>query len=71
MSSSLHKGQEFPTLQKRMWEFWAVDKNGDKYHEYIESKSGRKSKVKKIIEAKYKFNISECIDFGMRLNDDL
>jgi hypothetical protein len=35
-------------MAKTTWEFWAVDKNGYKYHDYIHTDSSRKSKVKKM-----------------------
>ncbi len=48
------------------FEFWAIDINGNKYHEHIHSKSSRTSKVKKQIESKFSFKIIDCLDFGMR-----
>ncbi len=49
------------------YEYWAIDKDGNKHHETIKSKSTRNSKVKKEIQAKVKFDISQCLDFGFRM----
>lgn len=48
------------------FEYWGIDKNGDKFHDNISVKSRRSSKAKKLIEAKEKILISECKDFGVR-----
>lgn len=53
-------------MAKKTFEWWAIDKNKNKYHEYETSKHSRVNKVKKIIEVKYNFKIDECIDFGIR-----
>ena len=55
---------------KRTVEFWAIDKDGNKYNEYIKTKLANKKKIKLLIEQKYKFKISECIDFGFRIHID-
>ena len=52
------------------YEYWAVDKDGNKYHETFKTKSTRNSKVKAVIQSKVTFKIEECLDFGFRqLND--
>ena len=50
----------------RTFEFWAIDKNGVKWNEYIESSSVRNSKIKALITAKFGIEIDKCKDFGMR-----
>ena len=52
-----------------IFEFWAIDKDGQKYHEYIKTKSSRNSKVEKVISKKYNINIDDCLHFGMRQVD--
>jgi hypothetical protein len=52
-----------------MWEYWAIDKDGNKYHETVKTKSNRNSKVRAIIQTKVSFNIDECLDFGFRKLD--
>lgn len=52
--------------QTRTFEFWAIDKNGQKWNEYVHTKSSRNSKVRKLIAEKYKIDIEKCQDFGMR-----
>ncbi|MGK0174053.1 MAG: hypothetical protein ACI9AT_000416 [Ulvibacter sp.] len=53
-------------MARKTFEWWAIDKHGNKYHEYETPKSSRTSKVKSMIEKKYGFNILECLDFGIR-----
>jgi len=53
-------------MAKRTFEFWAIDKNGDKWNEYVTTKSSRKTKVKALIAQKYKIDIEQCKDFGIR-----
>ena len=43
-----------------------IDKNGDKWNEYVTTKSSRKTKVKALITQKYKIDIEQCKDFGLR-----
>lgn len=50
-------------------EFWAIDENGNKHNECFKTKSSRSSKVKKLIEQKYKLEIGKCYDFGFRIID--
>lgn len=52
-----------------MWEYWAVDKDGNKYHETIKTKRNTNSKVRAAIQTKVSFNIEECLDFGFRKLD--
>lgn len=60
----------FETPQERHWEFWAVDENGDKHHEWFKCKAGRRSKVEKFIEKNYLIKISTCLDFGVKLIEE-
>lgn len=53
-------------MAKRTFEFWAIDKNGGKWHEYVTTKKSRKTKVKAFISQKYKIDIEQCKDFGLR-----
>ena len=53
-------------MAKRTFEFWAIDKNGHKWNEYVTTKSSRNTKVKALIAKKYKIDIDQCNDFGMR-----
>ena len=53
-------------MAKITYEFWAISESGDKYHEYITTKSSRESKVKTQITEKYNLDISKCRDFGIR-----
>lgn len=52
--------------KKRTFEFWAIDKDGCKWNEYVTTKSSRASKVKRLITQKYGIDITQCQDFGMR-----
>ncbi len=52
--------------EKFVFEFWAIDCNKNKYHEYLKTKSSRLSKVKNQIESKFNFKINDCLDFGIR-----
>ena len=52
-------------MAKRNFEFWAVDKNGHKWHEYISVKHTRISKVKAAISKKYNIDIDKCLDFDL------
>lgn len=52
---------------KRQIEFWAIDVDGNKYHEYITTKIANKTKIKKLIESIYDFDVDSCVDFGMRV----
>ncbi|PCI96628.1 MAG: hypothetical protein COB15_09580 [Flavobacteriales bacterium] len=54
--------------KKKTFEWWAVDKDGNKYHEYHTTKRARKGKAQLEIEAEYGFKVSECIDFDIRLH---
>lgn len=49
-----------------VYEWWAIDENGNKYNDSFPTKSSRSSKVKKEIEKKYKINIDKCKEFGLR-----
>ena len=53
-------------MAKRTFEFWAIDKNGGKWNEYVTTKSSRKTKVKAFISQKYKIDIEQCQEFGLR-----
>ena len=53
-------------MAKRTFEFWAIDKNGRKWNEYVTTKSSRKTKVKAFIGKKYKIDIEQCQEFGLR-----
>ena len=53
-------------MAKRTFEFWAIDKNGSKWNEYVTTKSSRKTKVKAFIGKKYKIDIEQCQEFGLR-----
>lgn len=58
---------------KRIIEFWAIDKDGNKYNELLHTKRANKTKIKLLIEKLYKFKVSECQDFGfivIRENDE-
>jgi len=48
------------------FEWWGIDEDGNKYHEYITTKRTRINKVKKEIEIKYNFSIDKFQDFGIR-----
>ena len=56
---------------KHSYEFWCIDKDGVKMHEYFSYSSTRESKVKKHIEKTYGIDIKECQDFGFRRNHDI
>ena len=47
-------------------EFWGVDENGHKYHEYIQSPSKKEKKVRDLIEQRLGIDTSNFRDFGMR-----
>ena len=51
-------------------EWWAIDENGDKYHDYMKTKHSRNSKIKAQIKKEYGVDPEKCIDFGLRLLDD-
>jgi len=53
-------------MKKRVFEFWAIDKNGNKWNENVITKSRRKTKVKALITQKYNIDIEQCEDFGIR-----
>lgn len=50
----------------REFEWWAIDKDGHKHHNYIKTKSSRANKVKAIIRDKHGVDASTCRDFGIR-----
>ena len=56
--------------KKRIFEFWCIEEDGTKHHEYIETNSVRRSKVKKFIEKKFNINIETCLDFGIRQREN-
>ena len=47
-------------------EFWGIDINGYKYHEYIQSPSKKEKRVRDLIEERLGFDTSSWKDFGMR-----
>ena len=50
----------------RIFEWWAIDKHGQKHHEYHKTSTRRESKVKKQIQRKYKIDLTKCQDFGIK-----
>jgi len=50
----------------RTFEWWAIDKYGDKHHEHHQTATRRQSKIKSQIQRKYKIDLTKCKDFGMR-----
>lgn len=51
---------------KNTFEFWAIDKDGQKWNEFVTTKSSRQTKVKALITKKYNLDIDKCQDFGIR-----
>ena len=41
----------------RVFEFWAIDEKGNKWNEYVQSKSRRSNKVKEVISKKFNIDI--------------
>ncbi len=50
-----------------IYEYWAIDKDGNKHNATVKSKSTRPpKKVRRDIQQKVKFDIGQCKDFGFR-----
>ena len=47
-------------------EFWGIDSDGHKYHEYIQSPSKKEKRVRDLIEHQLGLDTSNWRDFGMR-----
>ena len=55
-------------MAKKILEWWGIDEEGYKYHEYIKTKYTNKKKIRKLIESEFGFNIETAQDFGFRLD---
>lgn len=49
-----------------LWEFWAIDQDGKKHHEFFKKKFTRESKATRHIKDFYGVDKELCIDFGIR-----